>query len=64
MPQHAADDSDRSYSIKSLSELPLLCAATAQVNIGLTVSIDVPRATEDYMVLSYPNLDASWDLCR
>ena len=64
MPQHAAEDLDRSYSIKSLSVLRVLCAATAQFNIGLTANIDVPRATEDYMHTACSIIDASWDLCE
>ena len=59
MPQHAAEYFDRSNSIKSSSELQVLCAAAVQFNFGLTANIDVPRATEDYMLLLYPSLDAS-----
>ena len=61
--QHAAEYSDRSNSIKNSAVLAVLCAATAQVNIGLKKNIDEPRATEDYMLLPYPSLDASCDLC-
>ena len=59
MQQVATEDFDRSYSIKSSAVLPVLCAAAEQVNYGLAVSIDEPRLTADYMLLSYPSIDAS-----
>ena len=34
------------------------------LSIGLTANIDVPRATEDYMLLPYSIIDASWDFMQ
>ena len=68
MPQPPTEDSDRSYSIKSSAELLIVVRLPAgrrlpySLSIGLTVNIDVPRATEYYM-LPYPSLYASYCLC-